>query len=148
DTTTAEVRALVEQYFAPIPAQPLLPRMPVVEPAHYAPARLEMKSARAAQPHWSRSYLAPSYRAGNTQNAYPLQVLAEIIGGGANSRLYRTLVLDRKLALSVGASYSPSAIGLSSFALFATAKPNVSIADLEGAIADELQRLVREGVDP
>ena len=52
-----------------------------------------MKSARVAQPSWRRLYLAPSYRAGETQHAYALQVLAEILGGGAGSRLYQALVL-------------------------------------------------------
>ena len=107
-----------------------------------------LRPRETAQPHWSCSYLAPSYRAGDTKNAYPLQVLAEIIGGGASSRLYRTLVLDRRLALSAGAYYSPSAIGLSTFAVYATPKPGVSVADVEGAVAAELQRLLREGFDP
>src|SRR6202049_1874890 len=95
-----------------IPARPLPVRVRVEEPPHHAATRLEMKSARVAQPRWNRSYLAPSYRAGDTAQAYPLQVLAEILGGGAGSRLYQTLVLGRGLALSAGASYSPSTIDL------------------------------------
>jgi zinc protease len=106
-----------------------------------------MKSARAAHPQWNRSYLAPSYRAGKAARAYPLQVLAEILGGGAGSRLYQTLVLDRGLALSAGAHYSPSAIDLATFGLYATPKPGVSIADLEAATDAELRRLVRDGVE-
>ena len=106
-----------------------------------------MKSARAAQPQWNRSYLAPSYGAGEKAQAYPLQVLAEILGGGAGSRLYRTLVLDRGLALSAGAHYSPSMIDLAIFGLYAMPKPGVSVADLEAAIDGELRRLVRDGVD-
>jgi zinc protease len=107
-----------------------------------------MKSARAAQPQWNRSYLAPSYRAGETAQAYPLQVLAEILGGGAGSRLYKSLVLDRGLALSAGAHYSPSTIDLAIFGLHATPKPGLSVADLEAAIDGELRRFVRDGVDP
>jgi zinc protease len=148
DITTATVRSLAERYFAPIPARPLPARVRVAEPERHAAARLEMKSTRAAQPHWSCSYLAPSYRAGETQNAYALQVLAEILGGGASSRLYQSLVLDRGLALSAGADYSPSAIGLSTFAVYATPKRGVSVAVLEAAIAGELQRLLGEGIAP
>ncbi len=148
DIDSAKLRPLAERYFGPIPAQGLPARVRVEEPPHYAAARLEMKSARAAQPQWNRSYLAPSYRAGKTAQAYPLQVLAEILGGGAGSRLYQTLVLDRGLALSAGAHYSPGAIDLATFGLYATPKPGVSIADLEAAIDGELRRLVRDGVDP
>jgi len=145
DVDLAEARPLAEQYFAAIPSQALPVRARVQEPPHHAAARLEMKSARAAQPQWNRSYLAPSYRAGETTQAYPLQVLAEILGGGAGSRLHKTLVLDRSLALSAGAHYSPSTIDLTAFGLYATPKPGVSVSDLEAAIDGELRRLVRDG---
>jgi zinc protease len=147
DVDSAEVRRLSEQFFGPIPPQSLPARRRVEEPPHHAAARLEMKSARAAQPQWNRSYLAPSYRAGETPQAYPLQVLAEILGGGPGSRLYKTLVLDRGLALSAGAHYSPSAIDLTVFGLHATPKPGVSVAELEAAIEGELRRLVRDGAE-
>jgi len=147
DVDLAEARPLAEQYFAAIPSQALPVRARVQEPPHHAAARLEMKSARAAQPQWNRSYLAPSYRAGETTQAYPLQVLAEILGGGAGSRLHKTLVLDRSLALSAGAHYSPSTIDLTAFGLYATPKPGVSVSDLEAAIDGELRRLVRDGVE-
>src|SRR5262249_14051165 len=105
DVTSTEMRPLAERYFGPLPPLLLPSRTRVEEPRHFAAVRLEMKSARAARPRWSRYYLAPSYRAGETTQAYPLQVLAEILGGGASSRLYKTLVLDRSLALSAGAHY-------------------------------------------
>jgi zinc protease len=148
DIGTADVRFLAEQYFGPIPPRPLPSRARVEEPRHYAATRLEMKSTRAAQPRWSRSYLAPSYCAGETAQVYSLQVLAELLGGSANSRLYKTLVLDRGLALSAGAHYSPGAIDLTTFGVYATPKPGVSVADLEAAVDAELYRLVRDGVDP
>ena len=71
-----------------------------------------------------------------------MQVLAEILGGGASSRLYKTLVLDRGLALSAGAHYSPGAIDLAAFGVYAAPKPGVSVGELETAIDAELQRLV------
>jgi zinc protease len=147
DTELVEAGPLAERYFGGIPSRILPDRVRVEEPPHYAAARLEMRSARSAAA-WTRSYLAPSYRAGETALAYPLQVLAEILGGGAASRLHKTLVLDRGLALSAGAHYSPSTIDLTIFGLNATPKPGVSIADVEAAIDDELRRLVRDGVEP
>jgi zinc protease len=148
DVATDEVRALAEQYFAPIPPRPVPARIRVGEPPRHAAARLEMKSARAAHPRWSRSYLAASYGAGEASQAYALQVLAEILGGSVGSRLHKTVVLDRELALSVGAAYSAGAIDLSSFRIWAVPRPSVAIGDLEAAVEAELQRLVRDGVDP
>ena len=58
------------------------------------------------------------------------------------------LRLGRGLALSAGAAYSPSTIDLTSFGVYATPKPGVSVADLEAAADSEVDRLVRDGVDP
>jgi len=147
DTTTEEVRPLAARYFAPVPSRPMPNRMRVLEPQRHAATRLEMKSPRAAQPRWSRSYLAASYGAGEAGQAYTLQVLAEILGGGAGSRLHKALVLDRGLALSAGSSYSAGAIDLSTFRISATPKPGVTVEDLEAAVEAELERLTRDGVD-
>jgi zinc protease len=147
DVEAAEVRDLAERHFGPLAARPLPSRLRLDEPPHQAAVRLEMKSARVAQPSWRRVYLAPSYNAGATEHAYPLQVLAEILGGGESSRLYRALVLDKGVALSVDADYGPTALGLGSFSLHASPKPGVAVGDLEMAIDAELRRLLEQGVD-
>jgi zinc protease len=148
DTAAPEVRPLAEQHFGPLPARTVPTRVRLDEPPHHASVRLEMKSARAAQPSWRRFYLAPSYGFGDTQHAYPLQVLAEILGGGASSRLYKALVLNDGPALSISADYAPSAIGPTSFAIYATARQGIAIGNLEAAIDKELQHLIQNGVDP
>jgi zinc protease len=148
DTDSAELRRLAEKNFGPLAARPLPPRLRLDEPEHRAAIRLEMKSEHVAQPSWRRLYLAPGYRTGATQHAYALQVLAEILGGGPDSRLYQVLVLRDGRALSASADYAPSAIGLSSFGIYATAKPGVAVAELEAAVDLQLHRLVDEGVEP
>jgi zinc protease len=147
DVEAAEVKTLAERHFGPIAARSVPPRLRLEEPPHYAPIRLEMKSPRAAQPSWRRFYLAPSYRAGATQHVYALQILAEILAGSADSLLHKTLVLDKKLALSVGTGYSPSALGLAEFGVYATPKPGVAIADIEAAVDAELHRVLEHGVE-
>jgi zinc protease len=148
DVETAEVRALAERIYGPLEARPTPARLRLEEPPHRAAVRLEMKNPRVAQPSWRRIYIAPSYRAGASEHAYALQVLAEILGGGAESRLYKSLVLKQEIALSASADYGPSAIGLSTFGLFATPKPGIAIADLEAAVDQELHRLAEQGVEP
>jgi zinc protease len=148
DTDGAEVRRLAESNFGPIAARPLPARLRLDEPEHRAAIRLEMKSERVAQASWRRLYVAPSYRAGATQHAYALQVLAEILGGGSDSRLYQTLVVRDGVALSASADYSPGAIGLSSFGVYATPKTGVTVTQLEAAVDAQLHRLAEEGVDP
>ncbi len=147
DVETAEVRALAERIYGLLEARPTPARLRLEEPPHRAAVRLEMKNPRVAQPSWRRIYIAPSYRADATEYAYALQVLAEILGGGAESRLYKSLVLSQEIALSASADYGPSAIGLSTFGLYANPKPGVAIADLEAAVDKELHRLAEQGVE-
>lgn len=146
DVTLAGVRALAEKYYGPIPAKPVPTRQRPGEPPKVAATRLVMKSPRAGEPSWSRSYLAPSHTAGETQYAYALQVLAEALGGGATSRLYRALVLKRGVALAAGAFYSPGALDLAAFGFYATPQKDVAIADLEAAVEAEIKDALKDGL--
>ena len=148
DVESAEVRRLAERYFAPIPAWPVPERIRLDEPPHRAAARLEMKSARVAQPSWRRVYLAPSYHAGETGHAYALQVLAEILGGGTGSRLYQNLILKDGIALSASADYAPATLGLTTFSLYAAPKSGTGIAALEAAVEAQLRDIAEHGVAP
>lgn len=146
DVEPAEVRGLAERYFGPLPARTVPERVRLQEPPHQAAVRLEMKSTRAAQASWRRYYLAPSHFNGARKDAYPLEVLAELLGAGESSRLYQELVVKRRLATSVGADYAPGALGPASFTVSAAARPGVAIADLEKAIDVELHDIVENGV--
>jgi zinc protease len=147
DADPGEVRRLAERYYGPIPAAALPPRERVAEPPHVAATRLESRSDRVAQPQWSRSYLAPSYTGGETRYAYPLQVLTEILGGGATSRLHRSLVTERKLALDVGAFYSPGGRDSGRFGFYATPRSGISVTEIESAIDAEVAAILAKGVD-
>jgi zinc protease len=146
DVTLATVRALAEKYYGPLPMRSVPERRRAEEPPKVASERLVMKSPRAGEPSWSRSYLAPSYRLGETQYAYALQVLAEALGGGATSRLYRKLVLERNVALGAGAFYNPGALDYATFGFYATPQKGIAIADLEAALEAEVKEVLKEGL--
>jgi zinc protease len=146
DITAAELKPLAEKYYGAIPAKTLPTRARVEEPPHVAGARLEMKSAQVAQPSWRRAYLAPSYTGGETKHAYALEVLAQILGGSATSRLTRDLVLDQRLALAAGAFYDPGAIDVTTFGLYATPRQDVGVEQLQAAMEKEVARILADGV--
>ena len=52
-----------------------------------------------------RAYLVPSFRTAKPGQSEALEVLAHILGGGKNSRLYRALVVDKHVAVMAGAGY-------------------------------------------
>jgi zinc protease len=140
------VRELAEKYYGPIPSHPVPARDRAEEPPKVASARLVMKSPRAGEPSWTRSYLAPSYTGGARQYAYALQVLAEALGGGTTSRLYHELVLKQGVALAAGAFYDPGARDIATFGFYATPKKGVSIADLEAAVEAVVKSALKDGL--
>jgi zinc protease len=146
DVTVDRVRALAEKYYGLIPARPVPERHRVSEPPKAAATRLVMKSPRAGEPSWTRSYLAPSYNAGEKEYAYALQVLAEVLGGGPSARLYHALVLEQQVALNAGAFYSPGAVDLATFGFYATPRKGIAIADLEAALEAEVKKVLKDGM--
>ena len=102
DVDADEVRPLAEKYYGAIPRGEVPERRRVEEPPHHAARSVTLESKRVRQPSFSISYLAPSYTADDKGHAYALQVLDDIMGGGATSRLYRALVVEQGLAASAG----------------------------------------------
>ncbi len=146
DVTTEQVKTLATKYYGPIPRRAVPQRQRVEEPAKVASARLTMKNPRVTQINWSRQYLAPSYRVGDTKYAYALQVLAEVLGGSAASPLYKGLVIDRTLATSAGASYDPNMFDLATFGFSATLKNGVSVEDFETALDGIVKQALEGGI--
>ncbi|HEY1153050.1 MAG TPA: insulinase family protein, partial [Pseudolabrys sp.] len=68
------------------------------------------------------------------QESAALDVLAQLMGSGSNSKLYRALVVDRSLAVSASAGYQGTALDPTQFMISAAPKPGVNFADTEAAI--------------
>ena len=146
DIDAEELRPLAERYYGAVPARDVPDRVRVQEPPQEASRQIVLSDPRVQQPSWIRSYLAPSFTAGETAHAYPLEVLAEIFGGTSTSRLYRSLVIEQKLATSAGAYYRGSSLDLATFRIYASPRPGVSLDQLEEAVEAELQRLRDEPI--
>jgi zinc protease len=146
DVTVDQVRPLAEKYFGRIAPRPVPARFRVEEPPFAAERRVILRDAEVRQPGLRRLYLAPSYNRGETQHAYPLEVLSEIVGGGATSRLYRSLVVEQHLATSAGTGYSAGSYDLSVFGAYVSPNPNVDMDKLETALIEQLNKVVTEGV--
>ena len=146
DITAKELRPLAIKYYSLIPSGKVPERARPSEPPHEAARRVELRDARVRQPSWRRRYLAPSLGSGKRSQVYPLQVLAQIFGGGATSRLYRALVIDRQIAISAGAYYDGDAMGPTGFTIFASPRPGTSMDALETAVEEEIAKLTSTSV--
>ena len=62
------------------------------------------------QPAVKRYYLVPSATTAAAGESPALDVLAQLMGGGSNSYLYRALVVDKPLAVAASASYQGTAL--------------------------------------
>jgi zinc protease len=146
DITAAELRPLAEKYYGAIPAVAPKPHLIPQEPPQKTARRITLHDERVRQPSWQRSYVAPSYINGATEHAYPLQLLARILGDGATSRLYRSLVVENPLAVDAGAWYDPSKRGPSRLSLYASPRPGVSMDQIEAAMTAAVDAVLRDGV--
>jgi zinc protease len=152
DTTLDQVRAIALRTYGQVPSRPVPLRLRLKEPPAYAARRLVLSDVSMHQASWHRLYLAPAYREGSNRDApsrpYALDLLAEILGGGATSRLYRQLVVEQRLADGVNVDYQGDYLDYGRFALNATPPAGEDSDKLGAAIDQAIAKLLVDGVTP
>ncbi|MGY6644249.1 MAG: M16 family metallopeptidase [Salinarimonas sp.] len=132
DVEADAVRRLAESTYGQITPRGARPeRLRPREPDPRAMRRVSVADPRVDQPLMQRLYLTPSALTAPGRDAFALEVLAELIGGGPTSYLYRKLVLERGVAVNAGAWYMSSALDETRFALYAVPTPEVNLDQLE-----------------
>lgn len=148
DVTTDEVRRLADNTYgrvAPHGARPV--RFRPREPEPVAARHLTVADPKVEQPTLQRLYLVPSSGTADGRDCHSLDLLAEVIGGGPTSYLYRKLVLERGLAVNAGAWYMASAMEETRFSVYAVPAQGVSLEQLEAALDETLKQMVAEALD-
>jgi zinc protease len=147
DVTVDEVKADAEATFGQVAARAeIAPRNRPKEPAQEAPRTVTLADSKVEQPSLTRDYLVPSETTAKPGESEALDVLAHIIGSGSNSRLYRTLVVDKGMALNAGAYYSGTALDYGKFGVFGSPKPGVTLHEVEDGIDAVLADVIAHGV--
>lgn len=144
--TAEQVRPLAKKYYGKIPAQPPVVRNRAKEPPQKAAREVVLRDKRVRQPSWRRSFLAPTLQWGDKTHVYPLEVLSNILGSGASSRLYRRLVVENKTAVSSGAYYSGDDRGPGRFVFYASPRGDVTMDALELAVEAEITDIIKNGI--
>jgi zinc protease len=139
DIDPARARASIEKWFGEIKAAAPVP------PIDAPPAVLTEVKKRTIddQVQLPRIYLAWLTPAQFAPGDAALDIAAEIMTGGKNSRLYKRLVYELQIAQDVSAFQSSLLLG-SQFMIIATARPKVTIADVQEVIDEELEKLRTE----
>ncbi|HMA97451.1 MAG TPA: pitrilysin family protein [Polyangiaceae bacterium] len=126
----------IEKYFGSLRTQARPMRQtsqwaPVAEPTRTV-VREPVEIAKIAQG-W---VTPPAY----TDSHAPLEILASILADGKSSRLYRSLVVDKRLAVDVSADLDANALG-SVFAIDAMVARGASVENVERELELELTRI-------
>lgn len=145
DITMEELKPMAEKYYGPLSAKEIPARKrPELAPAP-AQTRLSLSDASIHQPVFQRLYAAPSETM-NREDSLALQVLSEIMDGGPTTRLYKSLVVDEKIATAVSFNYTSTALDYGNISVGALPADGISTDALEAMIDAQIKSLIENGV--
>jgi zinc protease len=140
DITAAEAKLKVAQYFGDIPSGPVVKRQQDWV-AKMSGTRRAMLQDNVPQARIYKVWNIPGYR---HRDFTLMDITADLLGTGKNSRLYKRLVYTDRTATAVNAFVGPFEIA-SQLTLIATVKPGVDPVAVEKALDEEVRRFLAEG---
>ncbi|MFZ0039276.1 MAG: pitrilysin family protein, partial [Candidatus Acidiferrales bacterium] len=137
DVKASEVMPILEKYFGRLPAKPKPEPLRTVEPPQDAERIVILHET--TQPIFIEGYHKPS--ALDKDDAV-YDALQDLMSNGRTSRLYRSLVRDKKIAaFASGFSGVPGAKYPNMFIFFATSTPGHTPEEIRDAIHAEIERV-------
>ena len=140
DVEPQEILQKVEHYFGDIDPGPALSK-----PDRWIAKRTEstrdVMFDEVSQARITKSWNTPPV--GDRDSIY-LDIAADVLAGGKNSRLYKRLVYEDQIASSVSA-YQLSLEISGMFEIEAYVKPGVELSEVEAAIEEELEEFLNKG---
>jgi zinc protease len=142
DFDTKKLLAEIEKYFGPIPRGPEVPKVGAREPEQLGERRIVVKK-EAELPAVFAGYHVPNLK---HPDSYALDVLQTILSTGKSSRIYRSLVYEKQLALYAGGDYDNITNDPNLFYVYAGVMPGKSADEVEKALYGEIEKLKAEPV--
>jgi zinc protease len=142
DIDTTQAFEMAERYFGDLPPGTRPPKVTAT-----ASLDREIRLMFEDRVELPRVYMAWHSPAMFEPGDAEMDLLADLLSNGKTSRLYRTLVYDRRIAVDVSAFQSSRELG-SFFLVAATAAPGHSLTDIAAAIDQELQTIMDGGPSP
>lgn len=142
--------ALVQKYFGPIP-RATIPKQPDVREAPQTAERhAAVTDALAPRPAVAFAYRMPPRE---TDAFYAMEVLKTALAGGADSLLYKRLVVTDRLTGAVASSIHSlgnlyNVTGPTTMDLWLTHDADKTTAQITAALDDEIGKIRRDGVPP
>ena len=137
-----QVRAWVDRYFGPIPANDAIPPLPdMTLPEIIGEEKREVVEDKVPLARLCFGFRTPPL---GDRRLDALDLAARLLTDGKGSRLNRRLVREERLVQDVGISTLPLVSGTSICIGWATVRPGVDIDTAERAYLEELERLASE----
>jgi zinc protease len=147
DVEPETARKLAEESYGKVARHNnILPRQRPQEPPPVAVRSLTLADPRVEQPLMQRVYLVPSFATGKPGQSEALEVLAHILGSGSNSRLYRALVVDKRVAVMAGAGYDSAVLDMAKLGVFGMPRPGVTLPQFEAEADAVIDEVIAHGV--
>ncbi len=137
DLNPATAMPIIEKYFGRLAAKPKPLEAPTVEPSQNS--EREVTLIEQTQPFYLEGYHRPDYR--DPDDAV-YDAITDLMSNGRTSRLYRSLVRDKKIAaFAAGFSGLPGIKYPHLFAFYAVPTPGHTPEEMRDAIHEEIERL-------
>jgi predicted Zn-dependent peptidase len=142
DVDPAKTMTTIEKYFSRIPSREKPDERTTTEPPQNSERRVVLHES--SQPIYVEGYHRPDYR---DKDDAVYDALADLLSEGRTSRLYRTLVRDKKIAsVAQGGTGFPGVKYPHIFYFFAAPMPGHKPDEIAEAIHGEIDRLKKEDI--
>ncbi len=142
DFKAEELLTRIEESFGHIKSGSPPPKVRSVEPQQRGERRVTLR--REAQlPFVAVAYHTPNF---TSPESFTLEVLSSVLAQGDSSRMHKSLVYDKQIALSIGGDYSRISVDPRSIYFYAQVMPGKSPDEVESAFYEEIERIKKEPV--
>ena len=141
DFTPKAAKELVKKYFGELPAGSKVEKVKAWMPTLNENKYLVMEDRVQLPRLYLTWHAVPQF----AKDEPVLDILSEILSSGKNSRLYKSLVYEKQIAQDVS-SYNSGGEIAGAFAITATAKPGITLKQLEDEIYKEIEKIKLEGI--
>jgi zinc protease len=142
DFDTKTLLESIKKYFGAIPRGPEVPKVGAVEPKHIGERRVIVRK-QAELPAVFAGFNVPTVK---HADSYSLDVMQGILSSGKSSRLYRSLVYEKQIALYAGGDYDNISADPNQFYVYAGVMPGKTPGEVEAALLTEIDRFKVEPV--
>ncbi len=141
DLDPGYVYKTMKEYFGDIPAQAIPPRFSTVEPPRIGERRIEVEFD--AEPRVMIGFHKPTMP---HKDDYVFDVIHAVLTEGRTSRLYKSLVLEKGIAVSIGGYTAPGSRYDNLYVFHGTPRAPHTTKELEEAVYAELEKLKTEPI--